>query len=331
MDYSEFVFGKENRTYLMGISMIWIVLFHVYLWSTISGITIPRWLCIFDKGALGVDVFLLLSAYGLQASIERNNIRNFYLNRIKRLFPVYFFFLLTLFSTFERDCSFNKMLIQCVYQITGLSLFKYSDFFSCGFCFDWFTPAIVIIYIFFPLLSKIVYWINKKGILYEILMMVLCVIIGTWIRENKHFSFGLLAIRFPVLYLGMIAFVYLNSNKIHKLLVLVIIAACLGLLSGNDEMRLSLLLPPLLITFAMASSTQPAKRFFCLVGRYSYEVYLAHIFPVAFLIPLTMTDNILIILLLTCVLTIFVTYVYCSIQKIFYSALRVFVVRFSSL
>lgn len=60
------IFGKDNRTYLMGASMTWIVIFHIYLWCSMSNITTPWWIELFDKGALGVDVFLLLSAYGLQ-------------------------------------------------------------------------------------------------------------------------------------------------------------------------------------------------------------------------------------------------------------------------
>ena len=48
-----------------------------------SGIKTTRLIAMFDKGALGVDLFLLLSAFGLQASLERNTIGRFYLNLCK--------------------------------------------------------------------------------------------------------------------------------------------------------------------------------------------------------------------------------------------------------
>ena len=313
------VFGKENRTYLMGIAILWIIFFHVYLWCDMSGIETTRWIKMFNKGALGVDIFLLLSAFGLQASIEKHSVGKFYINRIKRLFPVYFFFLLTLFLTFEYDCPIDRMYIQCVYQITGLSLFKYPEFFSCGFCFDWFTPAIIFLYLSFPLFSRAIVWITKRGYL-ELITLVLLVIVGVWIRENKHFPFGLFAIRLPILFLGVSAYLHLKRNENKRLLIVVLVAAILGLFSGNDEMRISLLLPPLLTLFAMIDVCLPFKRFVSLVGRYSFEVYLAHIFAVAFFIPMHAVTSIVLLFLIVVVSTALIATVYAylhmSIHKI---------------
>ena len=151
-EFIDKIFGRENRYYLMGIAIIWIVLFHVFLWTDMSDIKTSWWIALFDKGALGVDIFLLLSAFGLQASIDHNSIGCFYKNRIKRIFPIYVFFLLFLFIVVERNCPWDRVVMQCLCQMTGLSLFEYPEFFSCGFCFDWFTPAIILLYIVFPII-----------------------------------------------------------------------------------------------------------------------------------------------------------------------------------
>lgn len=308
------IFGKENRTYLMGIAILWIVVFHVYLWCDMSGIETTRWIRMFNKGALGVDIFLLLSAFGLQASIEKHSIGKFYINRVKRLFPVYLLFLLTLFLTFERDCPIDRMMIQSVCQITGLSLFKYPEFFSCGFCFDWFTPAIIFLYLVFPLFSWAIVWVNKRGLYYELITLLLLVIVGVWIRENKHFPFGLFAIRMPIMYIGVISYLHIKKCENKRLLIIVLVAALLGLFSGNDEMRISLLLPPLLIVFAMLDVCLPFKQFISLVGRYSFEVYLAHIFAVAFVIPLNYSSNILLLTIVTFLLTGIIAFVFSFFQ-----------------
>lgn len=317
IDISNKVFGKENRSYLMGISIIWIVFFHIYLWSKISEIETTWWIDLFDKGALGVDMFLLLSAYGLQASIERNSLGTFYRNRIKRMFPLYIYFLLTVFLTFERHCPIDRIMLQCLCQVTGLSLFMYPDFFSCGFCFDWFTPAILLVYTVFPIISKFVQWMKRKGIIYELITMALCVVVGVWIRENKHFPFGLLAIRFPIIYLGVTAYIHIKDREVQQLLLLVVITACMGLLSGNEEMRISLLLPPLLTTFAIVTFNKPFIKCISYVGQYSYEVYLAHIFPVAFFIPLKLTDSMSLIVAVTIASTVVLTIFYAYLQKMF--------------
>lgn len=308
------IFGKENRTYLMGIAILWIVVFHVYLWCDMSGIETTRWIRMFNKGALGVDIFLLLSAFGLQASIEKHSIGKFYINRVKRLFPVYLLFLLTLFLTFERDCPIDRMMIQSVCQITGLSLFKYPEFFSCGFCFDWFTPAIIFLYLVFPLFSWAIVWVSKRGLYYELITLLLLIIVGVWIRENKHFPFGLFAIRMPIMYIGVISYLHIKNSENKRLLIIVLVAALLGLFSGNDEMRISLLLPPLLIVFAMLDVCLPFKQFISLVGRYSFEVYLAHIFAVAFVIPLNYSSNILLLTIVTFLLTGIIAFVFSFFQ-----------------
>lgn len=314
----ERVFGKDNRAWLMGLAMIWIVLFHVWLWCEMSGIKTTWLIAMFDKGALGVDLFLLLSAFGLQASLERNIIGRFYLNRIKRLFPVYIFFLLTLFLTFERDCPLERILVQSICQVTGLSLFKYPDFFSCGFCFDWFTPAIIFLYVAFPFISGVIKWLNKKGIIYEMVALVVCIVIGVWIRENKHFPFGLLAVRLPIIIMGIMIYLHLKNRSGHQLLTLIVVAACLGLLSGNEEMRISLLLPPLLTSFSITHFKFPLKKIVSLVGRNSYEVYLAHIFPVAFIIPLKFTDNVFFLSIITITSTIIIAALFSYSHRLFY-------------
>lgn len=317
IEYSNRIFGKDNRTYLMGVAILWIVFFHIYLWCNMSGIATSWWIELFDKGALGVDVFLMLSAYGLQASMEKNKIGRFYLNRAKRLFPTYIFFLVTLFLTFERHCPIDRMIEQSICQITGLSLFKYPEFFSCGFCFDWFTPAIVFVYICFPLISRVVDRVVEKGIWYEVGMLIMFVIVGVWIRENKHFPFGLLAVRFPIIYIGMVSYLHIKRNEAGILLGLCVIAACLGLLSGNEEMRLSLLVPPLLVTFSLVHFKLPLYRLVSLVGRHSYEVYLAHIFAVAFFIPTKQIINIPLLLLITALSTMFLATLYSYVHKYF--------------
>lgn len=316
------VFGKENRLYLMGVAIIWIVLFHVYLWCDMGGVGTNRWISVFDRGAMGVDIFLLLSAYGLQASIEKNSLGRFYFNRVKRLFPVYLLFLLTLFLTFERNCPIDRIVIQSVCQITGLSLFKYPEFFFCNFCFDWFTPAIILLYVFFPLFSRIVLWIKDRGIILVLCVLVILILAAVFVREYKHFPFGLLALRTPIIYIGILTYEYFKKAEVQQVLLLCIAAACLGLVSGNEEMRYSLLVLPLLVAFSLTTFRLPFKNLIYLIGRYSYEIYLGHIFIVAFFIPLGYVKNIALLLVITVLGTIIISGLLGIIQSFFYKVVK---------
>lgn len=318
----ERIFGRENRTYLMGGAMLWIVIFHICIWSEMSGISTGRFAKIFGDGAAGVDVFLLLSAYGLQASIEKNKISQYYRNRIKRLFPVYFVFLITFFVTCERTCPINRMIVQSLFQISGLSLLKYPDFFSCGFCFDWFTPAIISVYLFFPVISRTIKLIIDRGLLFEVLSLLIIIFVSVWIRENKHFPFGLLALRFPIIFLGCAIFIHMKKQEVQKILIICLISACVGLISGNVEMKRSLLVLPFLLVFSITQFQLPFKKSVCLVGKHSYEVYLAHILIVAFFIPTKVVSYFYIICIITMVSTIIIAFLFSYLQNSFYFVLN---------
>lgn len=68
---------NKNRSFLMGVSMLAVLLFHAYIaWGG---------LFIFKYGFIGVDSFLFLSGYGLCFSYKKNSIWSFWLRRLKTI------------------------------------------------------------------------------------------------------------------------------------------------------------------------------------------------------------------------------------------------------
>lgn len=313
------VFGKEERTYFMGISIIWIVLFHISYWYGKSGIgMLPWWIQMFSEGQLGVDIFLFLSAYGLEASYENNSLRRFYYNRIKRLFPVYILFLISLYQIFEYNCPVGRILKESGYQITGLSLFQYADFFYSGFCIDWYTPAIILVYTTFPITSYLIRQAECKGIYAELLLVFFAIIIGNWIHCNKHVPFSLLAYRMPIILLGAIAYRHIQERHWNKIFSLYLITVCITLLCNEKAIILSSFVPLMLSFISLTSIKLPLHNIICFIGKYSYEIYLSHIFAVAFVIPMKLSMNTFYILLGTFIITTFFATIYSYIQKQFY-------------
>lgn len=314
-NYAEIVFGKDNRMYLMGVAIVWIVLFHLSYWTGVAGGQSPWWIRLFSEGQLGVDIFLFLSSYGLEASFEKNKLFVFWHNRIRRLFPVYFFFLIVLFLLFENHCPCKRIIVQCLYQITGLSLFQYPEFFSSGFCFDWFTPAIIIIYVIFPILSWIIRYFATKYIFYEILLLFLAIFVGNWIHVNKHLPIGLLSYRMAIVLLGSMTFVHLRKGRLQRLLSLFFISSCFAFLCGERALILSLTIPHLLFVFSLVHYHLPLKRLISFIGKYSYEVYLSHIYAVAFFIPKGIVTDPYWITLITISSTIIIAFCFSLGQK----------------
>lgn len=305
------VFGKHYRFYFMGIAIIWIVLFHIYLWYEQSGLgTLPWWISMFSEGYLGVDIFFFLSAFGLSASIEKNSVIQFYKNRIWRILPVYLLFLITLFTTFQRECPFGRMVVQSVCQMTGISLFKYPEFFSTGFCFDWFTPAIMLTYIFFPIANRLINLTIEKGKWCEIALLLLLMIGGYWINTHKHLPFCLYIYRWPIIMLGGVTYMHLKRNELSRLLSMYLVAVIFALLLGHEKLLLSVFIPCLLYVFSITTFTLPFQKLIYFVGKHSYEIYLAHIFPVALFIPLGLIDNVVVLTFITIASTIVLVALY---------------------
>lgn len=71
----------RNREVLLGWAMLGVLFYHACL----QGIHIGR----LNIGYMGVDIFLLFSGYGIAKSLQKNNLKIFYLNRIKRIFPIF--------------------------------------------------------------------------------------------------------------------------------------------------------------------------------------------------------------------------------------------------
>lgn len=75
---------SKHRSFIMGIAMMMIMLHHLYF------VGFPCNTLALDYGMLGVDIFLLLSGFGIYFSLAKNwdkPIGSFYRRRLVRIFP----------------------------------------------------------------------------------------------------------------------------------------------------------------------------------------------------------------------------------------------------
>lgn len=135
----------------MGIAIIWIVLFH----SNISApdnffLRVLWYLFVSFGGGIGVDIFFILSGFGLFYSVQaadnklsKSDWGKWIVKRMKRILPSYFIVAILYYILKGDFCLYN--LCQLNFLVNGIR-----DF--------WFIPAIVICYLLFPLF----YQIGKK-------------------------------------------------------------------------------------------------------------------------------------------------------------------------
>ena len=257
---------SRYRLFIMGIAMISIILFH------------QKWLhggfydVMHSCGLWGVDVFLVISGFGIVRSLERNDLRTFYRNRIKRIMPA---------------CVVMGILsVACVVMgiiETPRKLFLYLMPLSFH---QWYIDAILIYYALSPILLRL---ITRYGKIFLLAVVVSCFFIQA-VDFSIPWPLSWAIERIPAFCVGMWIYtkrcllisywhiiwmigggVFLYWVVSHNILVW-----------GNHTYRYLMLLPvmPLLfyISAAIAKFLQYIKleRAIEWIGKYSLEIYLAH-------------------------------------------------------
>lgn len=134
------------RGCIMGIAAL-LVMFHHLTFKPDGSIFADAYMFVRHLGAMGVDIFLFVSGFGLSFSLSKdNNATNFYKKRIARIIPSY-------------------VVIMVLYYIISALLFgKFNvtnfllEIFTVRFWIDgggfWYVSAAVLLYILFPVLYK---------------------------------------------------------------------------------------------------------------------------------------------------------------------------------
>lgn len=156
MDY---VFGREYRKVYMGLAMLWIIGYHFYLVQSefIDAHLFPVKLLL-RNGFVGVDIFFILSAYGLCCSWERSSVFDFYKKRFLRIIPLYVVFLLLC----KVILMANHVVTDGLLQMSSLSVFNTSFTRTKEMGGEWFVPAIINLYLIFPLLFLAIKWVCNR-------------------------------------------------------------------------------------------------------------------------------------------------------------------------
>jgi len=155
---------SKYRTELMGFSILWIMLFHSKIY--IPDILSP-FLLIKSSGYAGVDIFFLLSGFGVSYSLSKNpTVKEFFVKRLVRILPVFWAVVLLYFfmEYVQHDFDCREVL----FSFFGL------DFILSGDLKFWFIPAIFISYLIAPLFHSS---LQKRAVLFTLNYSVVSILI----------------------------------------------------------------------------------------------------------------------------------------------------------
>jgi len=197
---------SAHRSYLMGLSILWIMVHHTYFFEMYD----YGYLGFFAKiGSCGVDCFLFISSFGLFHSFSKNNqLRRFYIRRVLRVLP-----------------SFIIIMVGVGLLVSPKSLLKMGYWYR-AFHDNWYITFILIMYLCFPVL----YYIQKKMVL---LPLIICVILSFFMtiflvsiqKDNIHDVPMLMAQRLPVFACGML---FADSRFSYKVTIKFLLFVLIG-------------------------------------------------------------------------------------------------------
>jgi peptidoglycan/LPS O-acetylase OafA/YrhL len=253
----------------------------------------------FIHGNLGVDLFFFASAYGCSASWEHNNWFQYYVNRIRRIFPQYILFLIIVLSYFYPGTSLFHNVKVVLLSLTGLAPI---NLFHTRI--EWFIPSLLLVYFTLPLLKMI---LNVKE-RWQITIMVLGLILSQTLLKYD-LLYWTFQTRIPVIMCGV--FAYLNRERkgycIKVFSLMLIIAFCM-----REEMIIySMIVPLLMVSLSFVNlSNVPAKSLFSWFGKHSLEIFFAQTITTQFIMHRYYWGNKLLSLSIIVGLTIVLSFVF---------------------
>lgn len=269
------VLGKQNRTFYMGVAMIWIIGYHLWLKDmAYYDRDFKIFSHIFKYGYVGVDIFFFLSAYGLCYSFMSGNIKQFYFKRFVRIVPVFLVYYIIRYliegGDFLQFCYFKLL------QLSTLTIFP--SICPKEISLDWFIPAMLNLYLVFPIIFKVVGYIVKRNRLWHLLSVLIAF-------YGSHFLWGyidgLYITRIPIVIVGVFTYFYLKGNNYKNILLMYAIFAMQLFFLERHNLMYSAPVP--IVLLAISNSGLNIARFSIIssIGNMSIEYFFSHVWALA--------------------------------------------------
>lgn len=283
------VFNYRNLIY--GLAAVWIVIYHIHNRYYLG---IPVISSVINLGNMGVDIFLLLSAVGLSYSIEKNDTKTFYKNRLKRTFVTYLFIAgpFIVWKYFIAQSITTMTVPNFALELSTLSYFWTKE----GTYPFWYVPCILLFYALYPVL----YRFYKKNKLYIVGIIVLSIItevllvlinspiitvtertfsripifltgilLSDCVKKEKKIALPWVIVSFVILAVTMVVYPVTNLYRIHTVLV----RYCYGIMA----IALIIFGAFIMELIKKFKATDIFIKIFSFFGAISLEIYIVHV------------------------------------------------------
>ncbi|MBS9337747.1 acyltransferase family protein [Fructobacillus parabroussonetiae] len=287
---------SKYRKPILGIATLWIVLYHswdlnFYESNFLNKYNLAESITDFRMiGDSGVDFFLFFSAFGLYFSLKKNNVlRRFYKRRLLRIFPE----LLVVSMIFY---SFSP----CKGLFDWFSKIFLFGFYSSGLPGGnhyWYFSLIIVLYLLFPILFRIIDIWDWKGTFVLITIVVACSYGLSIVNPQYFVMIDILTVRIPIfivgIWFGKLAYNHTQISKtfiyfsIPISIVLIVISCVLRknwlqnrpkfeFFDRYEYFLMVIVLSVVIVFFFSIFKLRLIKNCLSLIGEYSLEIYLLY-------------------------------------------------------
>lgn len=206
---SPYYYLSQYRSELMGLAILWVVWCHSSVQLNFFHISIinSSFSLIKGVGYGGVDIFLLVSGMGIYNSLEKNDVSQYIKNRIRRITPVWWSYLIicVLLGYFFFEIHFSKLEILGFATFTGFWL----DMSNQG---NWYVYAIILFYLVSPVFYSLIK--NSKN---KLLMTIFLIAVALLISVSFVDNFKLIVFsRIPIYLIGIFVSSSLKNVPIKR-------------------------------------------------------------------------------------------------------------------
>ncbi|MBR6640088.1 MAG: acyltransferase [Muribaculaceae bacterium] len=308
----------EGRSLFMGLAILWIIAVHYsFLYDTPIGL-------LFKNGYLGVDIFIMLSAFGLCFSLSKGcSYIEFIKKRLKRIIPTWWVLIsicLIINILLENNHPQNLFQFLCYYSGIGWWFFHNEPYGI--YYYEWYIPTLLLFYIFTPLLYKL----SNTKIITIYILSIICAV--TLLRLGIDNRLSLSYERIPTFISGIILFKIWKGDINNKISIpLLYLFSIIGIIGIICFLGFGILGPlykhcftfslPLLLTLCNLLIKGILVKIISFIGSLTLELYLLHIYDLPLTYIMNFIENRTIAIIITTIILIGIAYVINkSIEKI---------------
>lgn len=298
----------RNRTILMCIAIIAVISYH----PALRGIPIGR----LNIGYAGVDIFMLLSGYGIGKSLLKNSVKQFYKNRIHRIFPLWLFMILFDYAIKIFSGEEATTMKDLLFDLSTISFYIHPNSLP-----EWYLATLILFYLISPLYK---YLLEKTGWILLVIISVSIyscyIIIGT-----TTWQYACAIPRFPLYLLGLTCALKNKENISYSITIPLFLVGIYYFFQNNHYMFSSFCI---LLCIQIANKIIDKNSLFQTpiiqwIGKHTLEIYVANVLSAILIKYIFVSEGKSILILsdifITAILSISLWKVNSLIQKRLYS------------